>query len=225
MVINSFSKTGSYHRGLHKKNQDFLCSIEDKDYLAVMLADGATGCKRGLEGARLSCEAVSQIIGNEGAAFFNFPKGKIAYLLTEHILYRLECNQVKENDFAEYGSTFMLAYMEKKTGRTVLINLGDGAIISANGNGFSYLMRPKKYFGNPCLTTTKGADKAIDIQVENLSLQDRIFLCSDGFLHLLDKGDAAAMLNLYDLEVLNRQLQRTENPDDCSYISFVREKK
>lgn len=42
MVVKQFSKTGSYHEQLGKENQDYLCKIEGKDYLAIMLADGAT---------------------------------------------------------------------------------------------------------------------------------------------------------------------------------------
>lgn len=225
MVINKFSKTGFYHRGIHRENQDHVCSIEGKDYLAIMLADGATACERGLEGARLSCEAIESVIKQEGRVFFNYPKEKIAYLLTEQILYCLEYYKSEFCDIREYGSTFALAFMEKKTGRTVLVNLGDGAIISIAENGFSYLLRPKRYRGNPCLTTTKGAGKAIDVAICNLALGDSIFICSDGFLNQMTKEGVACLLNSYDIDSLNRTLSLIENDDDCSYISFTRERK
>ena len=163
MVISKFSKTGVYHRDTKRENQDYLCSVEGKDFLAIMLADGATACEKGLEGARLSCGAMAEVIKQEGSVFFNYPKEKIAYLLTEQILYCLECNKSDACDISEYGSTFALVFMEKKTGRTVLVNLGDGAIISVTENGFSYLLKPKRYRGNPCLTTTKGAGKAVGL--------------------------------------------------------------
>ena len=51
MVINKFSKTGTYHRELRRENQDYLYSVDGKDFLAIMLADGATSCEKGLEGA------------------------------------------------------------------------------------------------------------------------------------------------------------------------------
>lgn len=225
MVINKFSKTGTYHRDINRENQDYVYSIEGKDFLAIMLADGATACEKGLEGARLSCEAMARVIKQEGSVFFNYAKEKMAYLLTEQILYCLECNKPEACDIREYGSTFALVFMEKKTGRTVLVNLGDGAIISVTENGFSYLLKPKWYRGNPCLTTTKGARKAIDIAVCNLALGDSILMCSDGFLDQMTKEDIASLLNSYDIEGLNRKLSLIENEDDCSYISFTRERK
>ncbi len=225
MVINKFSKTGAYHRSIKRENQDYLHSVEGKDFLAIMLADGATACEKGLEGARISCEAMAGVIKQEGSEFFNYPKEKIAYLLTEHILYCLECNKSESCDLGEYGSTFALAYMEKETGRTVLVNLGDGAVITVTENGFSYLLRPKRYRGNPCLTTTGGAGKAVDIAVCGLALGDSILLCSDGFLDQMKKEGVVPLINAYDIEGLNRKLSLIENEDDCSYISFMRERK
>ena len=225
MVINKFSKTGTYHRGTNRENQDYVYSIEGEDFFSIMLADGATACEKGLEGARLSCESMSKVIKQEGSEFFNYPKEKLAYLLTEHILYYLECNKTEGCDIREYGSTFAMVFMEKKTGRTVLVNLGDGAIISVTESGFSYLLKPKRYRGNPCLTTTKGARKAIDRAVCNLALGDSILMCSDGFLDQMTKEDIASLLNSYDIEGLKRNLSLIENEDDCSYISFTRERK
>ena len=225
MVINKFSKKGSCHEDIHRENQDYVYSMEGKDFLAIMLADGATACEKGLEGARLSCEAMADVIKQEGSAFFSYSKEKIAYLMTEQILFYLECNKEEACDLKEYGSTFALAYMEKKTGRTVLVNLGDGAVFSGTENGFSYILKPKRYRGNPCLTTTLGAGKAIEIAVCNLALGDRILMCSDGFLDQMMKEDIASLLHSYDIEGLNCKLSLIENEDDCSYISFTRSRK
>lgn len=226
MVINKFSKTGSYHRALNQENQDYLYSIEGKEFVAIMLADGATACEMGLEGAKLSCQAMTQVIEREGTVFFNYPKEKIAYLLTEQILYCIECNKRETCDLKEYGSTFALVFLEKKTGRTVLVNLGDGAIMSVDEeNKYSYLMRPKRYRGNPCLTTTKGATKAIEIDVVNISLGNTLFLCTDGFLEMLRDNDVADQFSNYDCEGLNQVLLSKDNSDDCSYISFTRRRK
>jgi len=224
--INKFSKTGAFHRALNQDNQDYLFNIEGKDYITIMLADGATACEMGLEGAKLSCQAMAQVIESEGTVFFNYPKDKIAYLLTEQILYCIECNKRDTYDLRDYGSTLALIFMEKKTGRTVLVNLGDGAILSIDDEKkYSYLMRPKRYRGNPCLTTTKGAQKAIEIDVINVPLGNSLFLCSDGFLDMLKNNDVVNLLNNYDIDRLNRILLSEENSDDCSYISFTRRRK
>lgn len=224
MVISKFSRAGTYHRDIKRKNQDYLYSVEGEAFLAIMLADGATACEKGLEGARLSCEEMAKVIKQESSEFFYYPREKMAYLLTEQILYCIENNKSENSDIREYGSTFALVFMEKKTGRTVLVNLGDGAIISVTKKGFSYLLKPKQYNGNPCLTT-KGAEKAIDISVCNLALGDSILICSDGFLDQITKEDVASLLNGYDIEGLNRKLSLIEIEDDCSYISFTRERK
>ena len=226
MNINKFSKTGAFHRALNQDNQDYLLGIEGKDYITIMLADGTTACEKGLEGAKLSCQAMAQVIEREGTVFFNYSKDKIAYLLTEQILYCIECNKRETCDLRDYGSTFALIFMEKKTGRTVLVNLGDGAILSIDDEKrYSYLMRPKRYRGNPCLTTMKGAQKAIEIDVINVPLGNSLFLCSDGFLDMLKNNDVVNLLNNYDIDGLNRMLLSEENNDDCSYISFTRRRK
>lgn len=50
-------------------------------------------------------------------------------------------------------------------------------------------------------------------------------ICSDGFLDQITKEDVASLLNGYDIEGLNRKLSLIEIEDDCSYISFTRERK
>ena len=98
---------------LGKENQDYICSLENGKILAIMLADGATGCRKGMEGAKLACEAVSRVIETEGNTFFKYPEKKAAYLLTEQILYWIEQHKGKE-DLTEYGSTFLLVLMENR---------------------------------------------------------------------------------------------------------------
>lgn len=44
MKVYRFTKTGQYHQMLGKENQDYICSLENGKILAIMLADGATGC-------------------------------------------------------------------------------------------------------------------------------------------------------------------------------------
>ena len=225
MNIRKYSKIGTYHAAAEGENQDYLYSMENKDYLAVMLADGATACGQGQKGARLACEAAGRIIEQEGDVFFHYPKEKIAYLLSEQILYWLECNKDREEDIHEYGSTFMLAFMEKKNGRTVFVNLGDGAAISVKEKGISYLMRPRRIHGNPCLTTTEGASRMTKVEVMNVSLGENIILCSDGFLDQMSCGSSIELLKNFDLETLDDELQMSDNRDDCSYIAYTRERK
>ncbi len=225
MIIDKFSKTGAYHVREGGENQDYICSEETDDFLAIMLADGVTECAKGAEGAKLACEAAAQVVRAEGSVFFNYPNGKIAYLLKEQILYWIECNKAEECDVSDYASTFAMVFMDKRSGRCAAVNLGDGAVITIDEDGWSYLLRPKRYGGNPCLTTTKGAGKAIEAAVYNLALGDCIFICSDGFIEQMANGKIVSLLNSYDIKALNGQLMMLDNADDCSYISFKRKRK
>lgn len=225
MNIRKYSKTGSFHAGAGVENQDYLYSLEGRDYLAVMLADGATACKQGRRGALLACEAAGQIIQKEGKTFFHYPGEKIAYLMTEQILYWVERYKREEEDIHDYGSTFILAFMEKKTGRTVLINLGDGAIFSVKDQKSICVMKPERYRGHPGLTTTNGVYRLMRVAVRNVALGESVLLCSDGFLDLLNRGSGLEVPDLSGLELLENKMMGMENKDDCSYIGFVRERK
>ena len=223
MKVYRFTKTGQYHQMLGKENQDYICSLENGKILAIMLADGATGCRKGMEGAKLACEAVSRVIETEGNTFFKYPEKKAAYLLTEQILYWIEQHKGKE-DLTEYGSTFLLVLMEKKTGESVLVNLGDGAAISEKDHRLQYLMEPRRINGDTCLTTTKGAEQVMEIETKRIALGECVILGSDGFLEMTTDEQIYEALKERKLEQLNQKVQDAKNMDDCSYIAFVREK-
>lgn len=71
MQIHSFSQCGEYHLSRGQENQDQLCSWETTAEAVLVLADGASGCRKSREGARLACEAAGQILAWEGADFFS----------------------------------------------------------------------------------------------------------------------------------------------------------
>lgn len=217
MTIDKYSKTGEYHRIHSSPNQDFMYSMEGNDYVCIMLADGVSSCRNGYDGARLACMAMSQIIERERNIIMNYSTKKIAYLITEHILFVLEKNFGKE--IAEYGSTFMCVYIEKTTGKCLVVNLGDGAVLSQSRNmGYSYISAPKRFRGNPCLTITENSSKYMDVQYLDNNFST-IILCTDGFLNMLDDSEITSMLSCYNVEKLNRLIDSKCNMDDCSYIS------
>ncbi len=222
--FNQFSKIGSYNKKLNRENQEYLYSKESDDFLIMMLCSGAKDCEMGIEGAKIYCEAVMDIVEKERETFFHYPEGKMAHLLMEQILYYLEIKKEKEIDIKEYKSTFSMAFMEKGSGRTVLVNLGDNAIISVAKNRILCLQKPQKLRGQSCFVTTKGAQKAMSVEVRNLSFGENVILCSEGFLKRMNQRSTAVTLCSFDLERLNKQLQLSDNADDCSYIALVRER-
>ena len=209
MKVYRFTKTGQYHQMLGKENQDYICSLENGKILAIMLADGATGCRKGMEGAKLACEAVSRVIETEGNTFFKYPEKKAAYLLTEQILYWIEQHKGKE-DLTEYGSTFLLVLMEKKTGESVLVNLGDGAAISEKDHRLLYLMEPRRIIGDTCLTTTIGAEQVMEIETKRIALGECVILGSDGFLEMTTDEQIYEALKERNLEQLNQHISVIE---------------
>ena len=135
----------------------------------------------------------------------------------------IEQHKGKE-DLTEYGSTFLLVLMEKKTGESVLVNLGDGAAISEKDHRLQYLMEPRRINGDTCLTTTKGAEQVMEIETKRIALGECVILGSDGFLEMTTDEQIYEALKERNLEQLNQKLQDAKNMDDCSYIAFVREK-
>lgn len=219
MVISRFSKTGSYHASRREVNQDCVMAEDTPSYTVLVLADGATGCREGREGAMLACQAAMQIVRQEGRDFFQGTEKKIAYLLEEHILYFLENEGHGGDALADCGSTLELVFIEKETGRCVMMNLGDGAVFSVKNGKINWRLAPRRFGRNPALTTTKDASRVIDVKRADLSDGERIFLCSDGFLDEL--ADPAVLQAVMDgrIEDLKEKLGGMDMPDDCSYIT------
>ena len=226
MSIHQFTKTGTYHKRIQTENQDCVRFCEGEAFRAIMLADGASSASMmARESAVLACEAAAQIIDTEGIDFFRSRPDRIAYLLSEHILYRLERALASGQSLSDYGSTFAMAFTEKADGRTVLINLGDGAVMSAGKESPRLLMPPVKHRGKTCLTTTEGVCKAVNVTLTQTKPGEHIILCSDGFLSVLVRGGLSAAICLFDPRELNRLLLLAEPEDDCSYISMQDERK
>lgn len=225
MQIHSFSQCGAYHLSRGQENQDQLYSWETAAEAALVLADGASGCRKSREGARLACEAAGQILAWEGADFFRSPPRRLAYLLTEQILYQIEQNKAPEEPLQDYGSTLALAFLEKATGHAVLVNLGDGGILRLGTEKTVSLLPPGAYGGRPCLTTTIGAARAVEVQETRIGLGEGILLCSDGFLRVLHRKNVSEAWRTRNWEQLDRALRRSTPADDCSYITLIRDRR
>ena len=223
MIVHKYQRKGDYHTATNQECQDVISYVETEEYALAVIADGVTACKYSKIGAGLSCEAVKDFVKLEGSNLFHYPPAKTAYLLVEHILFFLERKAAMCNhDINEYASTLAFALVEKESGKTVLGNLGDGAVLLLAESGRKLLLTPKRHFGQPCLTTTGDAYKSLSLKQINLSLDDTLLLCTDGFLHaswpFLKKLDGD--VNIY--EQLDSALDLSCEQDDCSYIMVTR---
>lgn len=218
MIVKSFSRIGLYHEMRGIQNQDCVSEIDAPWGSAILLADGATGCKQGGEGARIACEAVKQIIREEGSRFFTYPAEKMAYLLEEQILYCIEKTGAEEKMLREYGSTLAFVLLEKGTGRCICLNLGDSAVFSMNKDRIHMILEPQKIGGGPCLTTSRNAWKSMRICETELPDDENICIASDGFLDAMQDERIFSSVMQENMSDVEAALKMKEPMDDCSFI-------
>lgn len=231
MRTDQYIKTGAYHAARLEECQDKIFFTHNSRFAAAAAADGATACRYSGKGAEIACRAVGDFLERESKNIFDFSDEKLSYLLVEHILYFLETETGKTGrELQKYASTMAAAYVEQKTGRTIAINLGDGAAFFTRGNEFQLCLPPRKFQENPCLTTTEDAYKAVEIKRLNLDFGDTLLLCTDEFLRVLetDLRQGGAMRDRIAAREFNQVgqiLDAAAGKDDCSYIALTRTRK
>lgn len=225
MEISKYCKTGEFHKENGGVCQDKVGYYETKDYAIAVLADGVTACEKSDEGADIICRAFTSFVLSEQENIFIYSKEKLAYLLIEYLLYYLETETGKKGDAVQkYASTLVGAVVDKKNREAVIINLGDGAVFTFSSSEIIEQLRPKKIEGNPCLVTTKGSYKAVEIKRLEVRFGEGLFLCTDGFVDILEREsddiDAKELIIYHNFSGLQMKLQHLNIMDDCSYISI-----
>lgn len=231
MKVNQYIKTGNYHMSKGELCQDVIHYSENSDYAVAVVADGATACVRGREGAELACKAVEDFVNCEGSNIFVFAPEKLAYLLIEYVLFYLETfmERYKEG-IQEYASTLIAACIEKRTGKSILLNLGDGAVFSLCGAEIKTQLSPKRFCGQPYLTTRKDAYKAVEVNTIELSLGNAVLLCTDGFISALNSDmqnhdRMRQAIREQEFHRLDAELEQVCETDDFAYIVVTRIRK
>lgn len=223
-----YQKTGAYHIATGAACQDAFLNTENEIYYLIALADGVSACKYGKTGAEKAVDALWDFIQAEGDNIFLYSQQKLTYLLIEHIMYYLELTAARENThIKEYSSTLVFACIEKKTGRTIVGNLGDGSIFGFMQNALTQLSALARYTGTPFVTTSKYASKAMTVQYHDLSLGDCILLGSDGFSHGVrgirgGEIHISEALKKFDFRELDGFLEVYPESDDCTYAAVRR---
>lgn len=231
MQYHYYQKTGAYHRATGTSCQDAFLNTEDKTYSLIACADGVSACKYGKNGAEKALEALWDFIQTEGENIFLYPRQKLTYLLLEHVLYYLELSASREKaQIKEFSSTLVFACMEKKTGRTVVGNLGDGCVIGFVSNTVKTLSAPTGYANKPFVTTSKCANKAMTVQYYDLSIGDCILLGSDGFAHASLAMERSGIrmaegLEKFEFGKIDSYLEEHPEADDCTYVALKRSRK
>lgn len=231
MRADQYIKTGAYHAARLEECQDRVFFTESARFAVAAAADGATACEHSGTGAEIACGAVGDFLEREGKNIFHYPDEKLSYLLVEHILYFLETETGKTGQgLQSYASTVAAACVDQKTGRTVVVNLGDGATFFIHENAFQMLLPPRRFRGHPCLTTTADAYKAVEIKRIWLGPGDTLLLCTDGFLHILETdrirgGTVRNRIAAGEFSEVEQLLEAAAEKDDCGYIAVTRIRK
>lgn len=181
--VEKFSMAGSYHRDNGQENQDVVCERENGRYLAVVLADGVSTSRFGKTGAKIAGKVVTEYFVRYGEDLLQFSEEKTAYLLLELVRYHLEKRAKKDKcDYFEFASTLVLCGIDKRNGRMLVMNLGDGAVVSEKTDGEISILPPVRYSGQCCTTTTDKAYKSARLIFENANEKKKLIMLTDGAL-------------------------------------------
>lgn len=224
LLVEKFSKTGEYHKRNVIRNQDQAAVFETDYYMMAVLADGASGCTRGGEGAEIACLALRQILENAPEVFFFYNDTWICQMVLLRIRDRIEEKLQDGEVLTDYGSTLSFWIMDKQSGEAVVFHLGDGAVFQFYDYGEECLFSPRKYGTDPCLTTTEGAEKACFVRKTDIAYGDTILMGTDGFFEGIRRGEKAILKEIRgrNFGQANGILSGLAMEDDASYIAVTR---
>ena len=187
--IISFSYTqikGSSCREKRKASEDAVWIQTARDYLFCGLADGQSGAEFGAEGGRVCLKAVADYMETAGirtlldAPFPDELPYPIVKTFREKLLLLAKKKAVP---FQSFASTLLAAAVDLKTGRFLLIHLGDGSAVGIPNLGEPVIISAPDRGLTSChtwLTTSDCAVFHLRISFGTLENQKRLLLLSDG---------------------------------------------
>lgn len=223
MEVCHYSRRGGIHAGRGEENQDVYRIWEGEEYFAVGLADGCSSSARAREGAETALLAVGELIAQEGPSFFRGPERRIRCELCRQVSGFLRAASRREGALlSDFASTLMLGFMERDTGRAVVLSLGDGVVLKLRRPHPDVVLGPLRIEGCPCLTTTREAPQFCALQRLQLAYGEGILLGSDGFWAQRSCTDLAGQILQQDFTGIDRALDSSVPADDCTYVAFTR---
>lgn len=225
--MEMMSKTGTYHMQTHTENQDAVQSCAKGRLAGLFLADGMSACAQAGSGARRSCQAMKHLMMSKGDCLMDvFTETEIAELTLSHVQHELCLLAQREgNPVEDYASTLACAVLDRKTGRLLTLNLGDGLIAGVRRGELQILAMPDDTTDGCCGTITRNAAARTAVQVVDAAELDAVFVCSDGaWRELFDgtrlRAETARLLREGTCADLAEYLRQTEAFDDCSFVSM-----
>ena len=222
----TFSKTGTHHLEHREENQDAVSFKEDGRYAVITLADGVSSCPNSREGAEIAAREMTRLLFLKAPHFLSFPEETIAELSLAHIRWELKKKAEELNiEIDELSSTLCSALYDKKTKRLLLVNLGDGLIITVGKNGCSLPVMPYDSRNGCVATTTPKAEKHMTVRKMAGDQLKSVYICSDGawrslFSRNTMKQEVREILQSNHKDRLGNYLDQNEHFDDCTFVSM-----
>ena len=220
MVI--YTKKGLYHKEKGEVSGDVIRCMDNGEYAIIVLADGASSCSRGAEGAdRISSKAI-EIVQNQYGYSYLLPDNWAEILINNLVNYLHEISVRQEIPFKEYSSTLMVILIDRKRNLLHYCNIGDGLVIGIKDQKCPIICMPQGD-GTGCpMITTDGVKRIIDAGNTNLDSINSIFVCSDGtwrlmYEHSTMKPEIKEKLISGKYEEFWRIVKSSCSIDDCSF--------
>lgn len=186
IVISHAQIEGSRHRCSQQPCEDAVLIRTAGDYLFCGLADGQSGTRYGADGGRICLEAIFDYIGSAG----------IGNLLSTPFPDELPCAFVKafrkelfslakqkSANIQEFASTLLAIAVDLKSGKYVLLHLGDGCAVSIPHTGEPIPVSiPESGITShhTWLTTSDSAVSHFRVTFGSFENKKRLLLMSDG---------------------------------------------
>lgn len=186
IAVSGIQTVGTFHREAHLPGGDAVVLRADRDHLFCGLADGQSGTRCGQEGGSACLEAIADHIASEGVGNLMDTPFPDELPCTFTKIFRKKLLQLSESramPLEEFASTLLAVAVDLKTGKYMLLHLGDGcavsipvsgepAMISSPDNGIS--------LRDTWLTTSGNAVSHFRVRFGTLENRKRLLLLSDG---------------------------------------------
>lgn len=152
-----------------------------QDYLFCGLADGQGGGEYGAEGGSLCLEAVSDYIGSVGIGnLLNtpFPDELPCEIAKAFRRKLLPLAEGKNAGLKAFSSTLLAVAAERKSGKYLLLHLGNGCAVGVPHTGEPMVVSPPDC--HTWLTTSDNAVSHLRVSFGSLENKKRLLLMSDG---------------------------------------------
>lgn len=186
IAVSHAQMEGSRHRKDRHPCEDVVWIRSTQDYLFCGLADGQSGTQYGAEGGKACLEAVSDFIGSVGIGSLldaRFPDELPCAIVQVFRKKLLSLAKSRSAGWNEFASTLLALAVDRKTGRYMLIHLGDGCAISIPDTGEpTAISAPENGLlsYHTWLTTSDHAVSHLRVSFGSLDNKKRILIMSDG---------------------------------------------